>query len=431
MPSPTLPTEADLLTIWRACVDVLEETRKFGNVNADNFVDKANVAILALAPDHQSAVGGALAAARARLASCVSVEQAASILTPLLRTYARVIGVPDTSTDAMWDELYDYYVAQSKRVTTRAITFGSVTAGASNAGTGTLLRLTKDAQNFDIEAVHIETKLARCVADEHSGGAEHEETFELRGEPLAFDALEYDGSGEIIRTTAISARSTSRYLDNPSFSSLSGGTDASPTGILGWTVSTIANVEITRNTGEYYRDFVGDLSPGALELKNNVLVSQNLNRRNVRIDDTFPYFLQVAYNRQSSCDGTLTLRLGSKSASVVLSTATNNTWALLRIGPSSDNWFENWNEEDPTVEIELSGRTTGTVFVDDVLFGPFFRFDRTYIAIVGGATPFLSGDTFTWTDTGGATGVLQYWSWRAFGRYLPHSTGGTVTWAEP
>jgi hypothetical protein len=229
----------------------------------------------------------------------------------------------------------------------------------------------------------------------------------------------------------MSAKSTSAFLDNPSFSSISGGTDAVPTGILGWDVSTIANVEVTRNTGEYYRDYRGDTSPAGLELKADVTVSQNMNRRGVRVDPNWPYYLQVAWSRQNSCDGTLTLALGSQSQAVAVSTGVNGDWNILKIGPGVANWVENWNEEDPLVSIALAGRTTGSVIVDDVVFGPFFRFDRTYIAIVGGDTPFLLDDAFSWTDTGGTSGILQYWSWRAFGRYLPHSTGATVTWADP
>lgn len=429
---PTLPNETQLQTIWGYAVDLHDETREYGNVNSDNYVGNENTLSDALFADHANEVLAALAANRRSFASSIAREGVAAVYRPLLRSYMRVIGKPIRSDDAMLDDLYDWFIDNTKRVTSRGITFGSVSAG-TNAGDGTIHRITTDADGFPIDAVHAETKRAKCIADEHSGAREHEEVFVLEGEPFAKDILELDGSGFVSgAVSALSAGTSNRLLDNASFSTLGGGTDGVPTSIFGWTVDTIANVELGRSTGEYFRDFVGDTSPAGLKLKGNVLVTQNLNRRSVTIDPRFPYHLQIAVKRVSSVTGTITLRLGASSASVSLASLTNDVWNILKIGPGTANWFENWNEEDPTVEIQLSSYGgSGHAWVDDVVFGPFTRFDMTYVAIVGGDTPFLRDDSFSWTDTDAGNGRIQRWLWRAFGRYLPHSTGGTVTWADP
>jgi len=428
----TLPNESQTQAIWSAAVDLHEEARKFGNVNSDNYVGLENTLSDALFADHANEVLAALTANRRALSSSIAREGVAAVYRPLLRTYMRVIGKPIRADDLMLDDLYDWCIANARYVTSRGISFGAVSAG-TNVGNGTVHRITTDARGYGIDAVHAETKRARCIGDEHSGASEHEEVFVFEGEPFAKDLLELDGSGLVSgAVSALSARASNRFLDNASFSTLGGGTDGTPTSIFGWDINTIANVELGRGSGEFYRDFLGDTSPAGLKLKGNAIVSQNLNRRAVTVDPRYPYYLQAAVKRASSATGTITLRLGASSATVSLASLTNDVWNILRIGPGTANWFENWNEEDPTVEIELSSYGgSGHAWVDDVVFGPFTRFDMTYVAVVGGDTPFLRDDSFSFADTDGGAGKIQRWLWRTFGRYLPHSTGATVTWADP
>jgi len=429
----TLPSESDLQTAMSKAVALLDEIRLFGDGNTNDWISRGNDVLDTLAPDLANDVPKAVAGLRSRLNSMLISDAAATLLRPYLQTYGRIIGVavPTTSDDVLIDRIVDYFVANAKTVQRRLITFGSVSAG-TNAGDGTVHRLTTDKDGFAIDSAWVEAKTAKCTADEHSGAREHEESFELRGAAAAQDAVEIVGSGALLTVSAMSARTSANYLDNPSFSSIGGGTDAVPTSISGWDVDTIANVEVGRNTGEFYRDYVGDADPAGLKLKGNVLVSQNLNTRRVTLDRRLPYYLQIAWNRYSSGDGTLKLRLGATEATVAVNTGTNGAWNILKIALGTGNWFDNFNEENLAVEIELASRTTGGVWVDDVVFGPFAQFDRTYVAIVGGDTPFLRDDSFSWTDTGGASGKIQRWMWRAFGRYLPHADGAsTVTFDDP
>jgi hypothetical protein len=141
--------------------------------------------------------------------------------------------------------------------------------------------------------------------------------------------------------------------------------------------------------------------------------------------------LIVAYNREvGTCDGTLTIEMGNKTNNVVL--AAQAGWNLLSVpsSPGQDCWYENFMENDADVKITLSGRTTGTLLVDDVLLVPFTPFDGSWYMVVGGATKFLLDDEFTWTDTA-TESKIQKWLWRAYGRYLPHATGSAVTVPDP
>ncbi|HBY62161.1 MAG TPA: hypothetical protein DEH78_20265, partial [Solibacterales bacterium] len=207
------------------------------------------------------------------------------------------------------------------------------------------------------------------------------------------------------------------------------GTEAVPTAITDWTVTTsISNFEL--DSTNYYRDFVGDTTPRSLRIKANDTVTQNFNVGKARFNPFTPYYLQIAYNRQVySGDGTLTITLGSRTTNVVLAAQTG--WNVLRMPIGQNNWHSRWNQENAGVAIALSSRTTGSVLVDDVVLVPYDNFDGSWYAIVGGSTPFLRKDKANWTDTATEGAIVQYFLWRFFNGYLPHTTGGSVTWTEP
>ena len=82
------------------------------------------------------------------------------------------------------------------------------------------------------------------------------------------------------------------------------------------------------------------------------------------------------------------------------------------------------------ITIELASNTTGDLLVDDFLLGPMTRVDGAWVAIVGGATPFVLRDVFTVTDTSTDTGIIQTQFAKSLGYYLPHLSSSN-TWADP
>jgi hypothetical protein len=126
---------------------------------------------------------------------------------------------------------------------------------------------------------------------------------------------------------------------------------------------------------------------------------------------------------------TIQIELGNTTKSVVLAAQTG--WNILRLDIGSGLWFKNFNKQSLSVVVKCTAYTSGYTLIDDIIFCPMTQADGCYYTIVGGATPFLRRDIFTFTDTGGTSAILQYWFWRATGHYLPHTTGGTETFADP
>lgn len=422
----TLPTEAQaqaeavlVMAKWKA-------TRAFGA----SYVALHNAISDGTYPDNALAVEAAIAAARAALEAMLLNPLLRNELLPILQSWQKVLTNPSLDPATMYQNLYQRMVDSAQYVLSRGVTFGSIAAGA-NQGNGTILRLTVDENGFAIDSVTPETKRLTCVSDEHSGAVLQQEVFRLEGEAVG-SILDILGSGQILRNlTALSGKSTSTYLTNPSFDVINGGSDAVPDEILGWTISDIANVEVGRNTGEFYRSYQGVTDPGGLLLKDDELVSQSLRQRNVQVNPAVPMYLQIAVKRLTGADGTGTLRLGAVEHAVSIPTLTVDEWTIIRIGPSTENWFKNWNEDNPAIEFEWAGRTAGQMRIDDVVFGPWTAFDSSWWAAVGGDSPFLRDDNFSVNDTSTEAGEINYWMWRAAGVYFPHDTGSTVTWVGP
>jgi len=84
------------------------------------------------------------------------------------------------------------------------------------------------------------------------------------------------------------------------------------------------------------------------------------------------------------------------------------------------------------VELELASRTTGSLVLDDVNIDYWTNLDGLYYAALGGATPFIFNDFFTWTDAlTGSEGIMQYWWWRGGLGSLPSNNAGGETITDP
>jgi len=424
------PTRAEVETQWKNATELIEETRKFGNVNAENWVSKEDTLVQSVESDWADDALSATARSRALLASILTNANAASMQVPHLRAYVRhVINSPElTDPQAMFDRLYLYMHDNGLTVNSRGFTFGSPAAGGGNAGNGTILRLTKDAYNYDLEAQHADAKTATCVDDANTLTARHEEAFEFRGGAPGRDALQVTGSSRVQRISALSARQS--LLLNPSFSQIS-GTISAPTDITSWTSSvTVNGTNYTLDETNFYRDFQGDTTPRALNIRVTANLTQRISVGNFKLRHDVPYMLRVPWNRQvGSASGTLLIRQGAVSNSVAVAAQTG--WQLLYVvaSPSQNNWYRQFDEQNLDVAIEWT-RTGGELLIDDVLLVPATNFDGSWYWVLGGSTPFLRDDVFTWSDTEGGA-ILQTWFWRAFGRYAPSNNAGGETWTDP
>jgi hypothetical protein len=418
------PSEAEVQSQLKNVVELLHETWKFGSINAENWVSKEDTAVQSLESDFAAEISAGIANARRQLAGTISRSQAVQVIRPLLKTYIKhVVGKAVPSGD---QEMIDIPVKS------RGFVYNSPSAG-TNTGNSTILRVTKDEDNFDLEAATAEAKEARCTRDRNTGTALDQEIFRFRGAPEGRDALQFSGSGGTKDIPVLNWQSS--LLQNTSFENFS-GTIAAPTDITSWTASVTVNAtNYSLSEANVYRQQQGIATPRSLNFKTTSNITQKLSTFNRKLNPLVPYFLQVAWNREvGSAGGTLAIHLGSQSNSVVAAAQTG--WQILRCPTTfgQNNWYKNFDEQDLDIKIDWT-RTSGELLVDDVLLVPFTLFDGTWYAITANASgatahaPFFKDDIFTWSDTIATDSILQYWFYRAFGRYLPHS--GSPTIADP
>jgi len=441
------PTEAEIQAQWVAVVDILETFRNHVDGTLAGTAGKWDTLIKALEGEYTpSELADWVNGMRAGCSALITQQAANSALVPILFEYAGRIDSDATGTDGygtgyrtasqLFRMLYDWFVAKSYTVESRAITYDTATAGGSNTGNGTITRLTVDENAHNLEACTVEKKLFRCVADQNSGVQEHAEVFEVLGQAASFDAVlraNY-GSGASANTTIISKNAGSgaggSLLSNSSFSDYDAAAAAKFTS---WTEAS-GGSNLTQETTTVYRSFPGEQTSAAMKISGNAKVTQALSAMKVRrLDADTPYQLRLMYNRAAgSGDGTLTIRCGSNSKAVALSAQTG--WNELILDFDENLWFRNFNEDPMDVEVELASNTTGYVLVDDAIFAPLDLIDGTYWFLRGNNTShtsWLVDDVFEFTDTGGApaTGKLQWWLYVAGLGYLPSS--GTPTLADP
>ncbi len=432
MPSPT---RAQIETMISDACHLLEETRKYAEVNATNWIgleDTFKGNLVSSGP-YTEAASLAVQAARGLLSGTLSRATASSMLEPLFTAYARfIMDVPtDRGIQYIMDELWKYMIDNSYAVTSRQFTFGSAVAGGGNTGDGTIYRITTDKDALDIENQHVDVKTATVRQDQQSGSVKHEEVFEMVGAAPGQDNLDVDGSGASSTLRAYSARDS--LLINPSFSNPV-GTAANPTALTGWVSSAGYTSAVMNHDGtNYYRDYEGDSTPYALSLVASTNITQAVNVRKTNFNPRIPYILRVAWNRAvNAATGTLTMRMGNVSTAVVMAAQAGwNVTTVPDLSSAPENaWYENFNEDSLDIRLEWA-ETGGTgMLIDDVLLVPGQLFDGSWYFPIGGATPWLNDDVFTFTDSA-TDAIIQRWVWRAFGRYIPHATGGSITWADP
>lgn len=451
-------TEAQVKTQMQDVTRLYNTQLLAAGTNSSNWVSNQNTLNGDLVGDFVVELTERVASSRARLAAVLDEWGDATV--PLLRAYGQVLSVPETDEGSILTRIYDDWITNSKRISSRGFVFGSITAAGGNVGNGTIYRLNLDENLLVIENQHADAKVARCLADSMSGADRHEELFEVRGAAGARDGLKLAGSGARSQINALSARSSAPLVLNPSFSQTTpavpsgvASTSTALTGITNWFSNSAwgagaagpatGNLAFSGNYNalsgvagtDFYRDFPGDANPASVQGTATAwCLAQSLEANRSKFVPGVPYYLQIAWRRMGSGDGTLTLGIGNntsgtttKSAAVDITSISNNAWSTLQMALGSASWFKNFDSAALSLYVARTAGTTGSVAVDDILFAPFASFDGSWYAIVGGMTQFLRLDQFTWTDaeynlpssTAPYTAMFQYWLWRSYGRYLP------------
>jgi hypothetical protein len=364
-----------------------------------------------------------VASFRARKAAVLARTAIRARWDPLWRHYGEALGVPEAtrgSVESIIARVYRHFVDNTYDIQERNFTWGSPSAGGSNVGNALMRRLYLDADGYEMEVGLAESFVAECVADQGTADL-HSERWSVRSADASKDGLEKLGTGLTGSMTAVSANNS--LLSNASFTN---GTSA--TSVTNWTFTAGAASDTSKDTTNYYRSAGPRDTATALKLEASVSIQQKIATTGIRLSPNLPYYLQVAWNRQvGSATGTLTIRLGAANTNVVAAAQTG--WQILFIPITAANcWWKGFKEDDLDISIEWS-ETGGTgLLIDDVILTPFTPFRGQWYTIIGGSTPSLLRDQFTWSDSIPSEAKLQYWIQRVYGLYLP--AGSTPTWAD-
>lgn len=421
------PTQAELETQLKNISKLINEARKFGSTNSPNFVGLQDTVEQSIESDHADQITESIRDARSGFSGVlVSLGGA---LDGNMRDWGRFIKSPNEEGDIqlLISDIYRYWDANAITVKSRAPTFAAMAAGGGNAGDGVVRRLTVNKDNFVIENVTAELKTIRCIADHNSGTDKGKERFLLFGEGAGRDLVEVRGSAPASSVQLTAQHSAFSLLRNPSFDVLDGASVSSLTTIPNWTVGAIANFELD-NANVALPAPNDNVTVRGLRMKANETLTQKLINVRQTLNPDQPFMLRVWYNKTVGAvtAGTLTIRMGSQSASVDLALAAAG-WQFLEMPLNQNLWFENFNEDSLDIQIQLTGLAGTFLLLDDVTFVPWSAHDGTFWIVFPGRTPFRFEDVFTGTDTIPSDSVVQRTIVFRYGRFLTHSAVPSIT----
>ena len=109
--------------------------------------------------------------------------------------------------------------------------------------------------------------------------------------------------------------------------------------------------------------------------------------------------------------------------------AAQSGWQILNIPFDKNLFYKAFKEDDMDIRIQLSGRTGGSMRVDDLIFAPMTQFNSLWAAARGATVPFQVDDTITQANSIASDSVIQKWFHLLYDFFLPHD--GTPTISDP
>lgn len=380
----------------------------------------------------------------ARSGASSFVQQAFAGADQVLVELTKAAGLPQTAQQTILPAgppfqttptpLYDFMAAASTSIfasapliPSRVFTYGTPTYGASNVGTGTLLRLTVDRYGFPLETGFAETLNWTCLVDAQSGAVVGQEQFGAVGQPFR-DALTWYatgyGSGIGNQTpaliTGVTGNTTQPLVTNPSFSAYTGTSFGSDFVLTGWTLASgsASSMGVSTSAGDIYRSCSIENPAGALKVSGTVSITQTLASKSQSLSQIAAMMSQLAVNFSvHTGTGSVTVQIGSQSWTVNSGVA---GWNLLRPSIAKALYFANFDTGSLAVTITITVTSgAGTyIVVDDFNWAPWTQVGGTLWWLIGGQTNFLYGDTIQSVDT--ETGaIIQRWLARRYGSQFP------------
>jgi len=369
-------------------------------------------------------------------ASIYSETSVQAFLKPFLDEVSLAIGKPLSGFETQLEDLRDYMVANSKTVEERTMSIGSVTAGGGNVGNGSIVCLSKDKYDNQIQSSVAETATIEVIAAQGSGANRNAERLRYLG------VNRPTGSGLNVEFVARYDGETNK-LQNPRFNSFFGttkptaGVPVSPTAVgnfANWVMNDITKFQA--NLDYPYRYPAGGASTAyGLSFVGNGNVRQELTQAGRSFDKDKPYVPAIIAAKSGSCDGTFTMAWGSKSQAFTVSSTfgTNGTIYIVTPDIDKDLFYENWMSDSGSFTLTLASWTTGKLHIIEAGLYTMEEINGLYYCPIGKEIPWQVGDLFTQAISQSADGLIQRWLTRQTrvksGLVLPYS--GTPTEADP
>lgn len=420
----SVASKSELWTQLLNLCKIIDETYDFAAVNSPNFRSMEEVL-------QEAYVGTHVAATQARMTSLRSalngmIRDGGSLMSAVLRELAKVGYDGTGSSDSIaLDEIYTGMKAASETVRYRNFTFGSSSAGGSNNSNGDVYRCTKDKNDYDLEGGFHAAGITKIevTSDAFSGGTAGAETAKIygAGETKNDEVDIGDVPGGSANLTAVSYDSSVNLIANGGFETISGTAPA--ISVDSWTMNNAALFDEEETTIYKGAKALEIISSSAADASITQYISS------ASIDVTKPVFAFVRWNREVlSGDGTITLRLGTKTTTVALAAQTGWNVLALGTGAAEEGWYDNFKEDYSgdgiRVVVSLTGRSTGGLHLDDIIIAQPTAFDGKFYMFLAGSTNALRSDYWTFTDSVVNTGKTQLWIARLFGKYFPYASSG-------
>jgi len=451
-------TEDQIQDQWRKAIDIVEQTRVYADTlaGASNEFEVLTSALKGqFTPDMLATWQAQF---RAGLSALVSSSRIFDAIAPCILDYGKVlqaagsVGSNYETVEDLITAIYEHFAAGSERVESRGIVL-DIAQTKTGTGDGEISRLIIDERGYQMDAVTVEAKVFRCRRDQNSGVKKHAEEFELIGETRSRDDLEIvtHGSGALqslaLRNRNAGGGTAGSLLRNSSFSSY----DVTATDrFTSWEFVAGTEAIQDENAARFYATYPGadtdaSMLMGVSAASGTARYKQTLaNMRIASLNPFRPYFLRAMVNRDAGpgaqgAGGSFKLRLGDEVVSKDLSTFATG-WNEVMLPLNADSWFKNFalgaTSNDFDVEVEWAGWTSGDLLIDDLIFCELVPLDGTWwVARMNdpSPTPWVVDDELAFADTQSDTnaGKINYNLWRAGLGYLPHTTGGSITFADP
>lgn len=417
MPALSIGDAVDLL---KDAVNLVYATYLHANTTSPNVLGLRDAVGAENLGNYPAQVAGGSDAFVAAVSNALSIASVRAVLAGPLLEIAAAIDSPATDPNEIWADYAEYNAIQGTPQTynSRDVTYGTPTASGSPVGTGAFYRVTVDDRGYDLEKCHMEVKTLECIADQNNLGEKHREVFRIRGvEQKPFPNLQIAGSGLDAQIAGVTSREVERWVQNPTFSQYGGTTQPSAgspqtptavTSITGWTLDATTSVTVDADTT--YRDLTGETKTFSVRFSVNRTIEQALVAvRRAQFDPRVPWYVQVAVYRADSCDGTLTITFGAQSQAFTVSSLNNGAWNICQLTLDKDLYQRNWTQNAVLIKFALASRTTGSIYLDDVIVAPMELIDGTFLIGVGGATPWKLTDKYTITDAlAGSEAKVQF-----------------------